>query len=94
MPAPHARVEQRLRTKHVGHDELGGAVDRSVDVRLGGEVDHDVVTRYRVGDLHRIADVALHESVARAVGDWRQVLEVAGVRQLVEHRDLGVLEPG
>jgi hypothetical protein len=41
----------------------------------------------------RVADVAAHEAVARAVRDGGEVGQVAGVGQLVEDGDLGVLVP-
>jgi hypothetical protein len=47
----------------------------------------------RPGEIGGAADVAPHEPVAQAVRDRREVGQVAGVGQLVEHRDLGVLEP-
>ena len=89
---PQRRLEHLLGAQHVGLDEVGGADDRPVDVRLGGEVDQDVVAGQRGVEVGRRADVAAHEAVPGAVGDRRQVGQVAGVGQLVEHRDLGAGE--
>jgi hypothetical protein len=62
-------------------------------VRLGGEVHDGVDRRLAEQAVHqrRIADVAVHEPVPRVVGDRRQVLQVAGVGQLVERDDVGVV---
>ncbi len=38
----------------------------------------------------RVADAALHEAVARVLGDRQQVVEVAGVGELVVADDLPV----
>src|SRR6202034_3053120 len=72
-----AGVEQGLHAGHVGHDELGRAGDRPVDVRLGGEVDHRVVAGQHLGQLCRVADVTLDERVPRVVLDRGEVGEVA-----------------
>ena len=61
---------------------------RAVDVGLGGEV-HDRVGVSGEGvDEGDIADVAFDEPVPDLALELRQVREVAGVGQLVEHRDL------
>ena len=44
----------------------------------------------RRADGVRVADAALHEAVARVVGDGREVLQVAGVGELVVDDDLPV----
>ncbi len=59
---------------------------------LGGEVHDHVGARHHVLDGGGVADVALDEPVARAVGDRGEVLLVARVGQLVEHHHLGVGE--
>jgi hypothetical protein len=67
-------------------------LDRAVDVRLGGEVDDGVDCREELVEQASVADVALDEGVARRVGDRREVGEVAGVCQRVEHDHLSALE--
>ena len=55
----------------VGRDELAGAVDRAVDVRLGRQV-HDGVGAMLLedpGDLRGVADVDLLEVVAGVIGE-------------------------
>ena len=77
-------VEQHLRAEHVGEDELGRAEDRTVDVRLGREVDDRVAAVGRARDGVRVGDVSLVEVVLDAF----EVRAVAGVGQLVENDDL------
>ncbi len=72
-------------------DELVARVDRAVDVGLGREVDDRVAAIGRVRDRVPIGDRAVHEAVARIVGDVRQVARVARVGERVEVHDL---EPG
>ena len=60
---------------------LGGEVHDCVDA--AGSVDRRV-------DGFAVADVGVHEAVARVLGDGHQVVEVAGVRELVEADDLPV----
>ena len=71
IPVGESRLQQRVCTDDVGIDELAGAVDGAIDVRLGGEVHHDVrlvlcedsvkrVAVYYVGVLERVARIAAH----------------------------------
>src|SRR5436305_4605528 len=73
-------VEEDLRAEHIGEDELRRAEDRTVDVRLGREVDDRVDAVGRAGDRIGIRDVAVHELVL----DPFEVRAVPGVGQLVE----------
>ena len=93
MPQLARGLEQRVCAEDVGAQERLGVVDRAVDVGLGGEV-HDRVDATGAVDRRahggRVADAALHEAVARVLGDRQQVLEVAGVGELVVADDLPV----
>src|ERR1700732_1551646 len=51
--------------------------------------DHVMIGHYLL-DQARIADVALDESVAGVRGHGREVLQVPGICQLVQHGDLNV----
>ena len=84
------RLEQHEGADDIGLDERLGAVDRAVDMALGGEVHHDVgaVSRERRPHGAGIADVDLREGIARIVGDGCEVVEVAGVGELVEAEHL------
>ena len=55
LPRP---LEQHVRAVDVRLDELGGAEDRAVDVRLGGEVDDRLAALGRSRDRGRVGDVA------------------------------------
>ena len=67
-------------------DERRRAFDAAVDVGFGGEVHYRVDSFFGEEPLDQssIADVALDEAVAGIGGDVGQVLEVAGVGELVE----------
>jgi len=75
------RLEQRIGSDDVGLDEFAGAVDRTVDVRFGGEMHDDVGPEIREDPVQRpaVADIGLFEAVTRIGGDFRQRFEVAGV---------------
>ena len=73
-------------------DEGVRAVDRAVDVALGGQVHHGIG---RVLGEHRVhggavADVGADEGVARAVGDRLERAQIGGVGQLVDIDDVRV----
>ena len=88
-PGVERGLQQGLGAQDVGDDEVRGAGDRTVDVRLGGEVDDGVVAGHEVVDEVHVADVALDEAVARGVGHLGQVRQRAGVGELVQDGDLG-----
>ena len=85
-------LEQAVGAQHVGADEGVRAVDRAIDMALGGEMHH------RIGGMlgeHRIhgvavADVGADEGVARAVGDGLERAQVGGVGELVDVDDVRV----
>ncbi len=83
-------LEQHERAVDVGHDELTGAHQRSIDVRLGGEVDDDVGGDHERRGGRRVRHVAAHERVPRIVEDLLEILQPSGVGQLVERRDVPV----
>src|SRR5690348_15103097 len=77
-------VEQDVGAEDVGLDELGGAEDRAVDMRLGREVNDRSATLGRGGDGGEIGNVGLEKLDVRAV----EVGPVARVGELVEDDDL------
>ena len=84
-------LEQDERAEDVGVDEIAGRQDRSIDVRLGREV-HDDVRLLRTSGAATPAS-----AMSPLTKRWRglsitlaQVLEPAGVGQLVERRDAPV----
>ena len=82
-PGVTGETEQHVGAEHVGLDELGRAEDRAVDVCLRGEVDDRLRAGGGLRDRVGIADVAVEELDAHAV----EVGAIAGVGELVEHRD-------
>src|SRR5205823_10251159 len=70
--------------------EIRGAEDRTVHMRLRGEVHHQVHPAHDVRHKGGVADVAADEPQPGVVGHRRQVRFVARVGELVQHDDLGV----
>ena len=83
------RFQQPECPHDIGRDEIGGAVDRAIDVRLRGKVDDRPrpVSIQQARDKLGIADVAAHENVAGVIGDACEIVEIAGVREFVETDD-------
>jgi len=86
---PTDRLEQTERRDHVGVDERRRAVNRAVDMRFSGEIQHRAraVACEQIVDQRAIADVATYEAVSRIVLRRRKVAEIAGVGKLVEIDD-------
>jgi len=82
------RLAQHRGSLHIGVDECQRLHERAVDVRLGGKVDDRVDLRGEGVHERGVADVAVDEPIAGCAIELGQVREVAGVRELVEDRDL------
>ena len=93
IPGVLAALQQVHGAQHVALDEDLGVLDAAVNVALGGKVDDiiGVILGDQVGDQGLVADVALHEDVAGVALDVLQVLQVAGVGQLVQIDEADVL---
>src|SRR5699024_7917514 len=91
-PVAAHRLEQGERADQVGVDERGRVGQRVVVVRLGGEMHHRVDARDQLVDQLGVGHVA-DDELGAAAG---QRGAVAGVGELVEHRDvdLGPQAPG
>ena len=78
--------EQREGTDDVGLDEGLRAIDRSIDVRLGRQVDDGVGPRIGEDPDHGagVRDVGAHEGHARILQRLFQIEQAAGVCQLVD----------
>src|SRR5688572_5742893 len=78
-------LEQSERADYVRVNELARPVDRSVDVRLGREMQHGswLVLLEQSSNRGRIGDVDVLEAVPRIVRHVGQRIEIACVRQLV-----------
>ena len=94
VPGFLGALQQVDGTHHVALDENFRVLDGAVNVALRGKVDDviEIVLCKQALDQLLVADVALHEDVAGVALNVLQVLEVAGVGQLVEvdQQDLGV----
>ena len=73
----------------IGLDEVFRAVDGAVHMAFSGKVEDGarLVLGQQTADQLRIADIALHEEVARVVLHCGQGFKVAGVGQLVQVED-------
>ena len=78
------RLQQREHARDVGPQELVGLDERAIDVRAGREIDDGVDAAGGVAHALGIADVAVHEGVARIALDVGEVGGIARVRELVE----------
>ena len=82
-------LEEGVGAVDVGADEALRIAYRAIDVRLRGEVEHDVGAAFH-GQRHVLArgHVAAEETITRVPLEVLQVVRVAGVGQLVEDGDL------
>lgn len=89
FPVGAHRFEQAEGANDVGLDEVFRAMNRTIDMRLGGEIDHR--TRLMLGqqllDQRRVGDIAVDEQVLGVAIDGRQALQVARVGQLIQVDD-------
>ena len=86
--------QQAQRADHIGLDEVFGPVDGAVHMRLGGKVDDGagLVLGQQLGNQIKVADIALHKSVAGIALQRGQVFKVARVGEFVEVDDGLVLQ--
>ena len=94
-PGQPAGVHYRVGTHAVGDHEILGAGDRSIDVALGREVEHGVVSFDRLREGVQIANVGVHEPKAAPAGvlDVTERGAVPGVGQGVVDGHLVVAVP-
>ena len=87
FPVRPRRLEQLEGADDVGVHEVAGALDRTVDVALGGEVDHRVDGVLGEHPAHQLAvgDVAVNELVARLPLEIGEAFAVPRVGEFVEH---------
>lgn len=88
-PVRERRPKERERTDDVGLHEFRRLIDRPVHVRLGSEVHHPHGSVHFEQTRHerQVTDVAVDENVLGPLGQGREVLQVAGVREPVEVHD-------
>ena len=92
-PALAHGLQQREHAEDVGAQEAVRLHQRTIDMRLGGEVHDGVHAAQRLAHQRGVADIALHERVARVALDVGEIRGIAGVGELVEIDDaiVGVL---
>ena len=90
MSCSPGRLEQRVRADDVGVQERARVVQRVVVVRLGGEVDHDVVARRPARRRARRRRCRPARSANRSAGQPVERRPVARVGELVQHGDVMV----
>ena len=86
-PVGEGGLEERRGADDVRADELAGAVDGAVHVRLRRQVEDRVRTEVRERLVHRrlVAYVSLQERIPRGIGNLLQRLQVASIGELVHH---------
>src|ERR1019366_6365327 len=86
-PERLGHLEQHMRTDDVGADEIIGPEDGTVDMRFCGEMHQriDVVLFARRSHGAFVANVAAHKYVTGITLESREILELAGVGQGIEH---------
>jgi hypothetical protein len=90
-PVIQRLLEQRVGALDISLDEFAGAIDRAVDMRLGGKMQHRVRLEraQQPGHGGAVADIAAMKAIARVVLDRLQRIEIGGIGQLVEIQHLG-----
>src|SRR5262245_19611285 len=87
-PMRERGLEQDIGTNNIGVDEIGGPVDRTIDMALRRQM-HDRVrieTRKNVGDGRAIADIGVAEMITRMAMNRSKRGKIAGVGQLVDDK--------
>ena len=89
-------LEQHISADHIGVDEIGRAVDRTIDMAFGGKMHHGIGRKVRKDACHGalVADVRGAEAEAAMAAHGIERGEVAGIGQLVddEHLVIGVFQ--
>src|SRR2546421_13094960 len=84
-------IEQVESPNYVALEEWVGPRYTSVDMSLGGEIDHNIGITYHPSAEARIGDVPLHKFVAWAFSQLVQVGGVAGWTHVVNINKLDLL---
>ena len=88
-PVGPYHFQQAERPGHVGVDEGRRTSDRTVHMTFRRKVQHcaDRVSAQQAPDQRAVADIAVHEVVARVARNACKIVQVAGIGQLVEVDD-------
>lgn len=78
-------LQQLVSAEHIGSNEFIRPADRSVEIRLGGELHHavDILIAHEIANQLCLTDVASHESIPSQTLSGGQIRSIAGVRELV-----------
>ena len=85
-----ASIHQHLRADDVGPHERPAIENAPIDMTFRREVHNEfrlVIFQHAINKL-AIADIAVLEQIPRVARDVREILRVAGIRQLVDVDDL------
>ena len=89
------RLDPTQRTGNIGVDEYLGLFNRAIDVTFGCEINDcvDPVLIYKLLNQRPVTDISLDELVVGVTLVLRKILQVAGVRELVQinHKAVVVL---
>jgi len=90
-PVIERLFEERVGARDIGLDEFARPVDRAVDMRFGGEMQHRIRLErtQQPGHDGAVANIAALKTVSRVLLDGLQRFEIGGVGQLVEVQHLG-----
>src|SRR5262245_4981438 len=89
-PMRQRRLEQNIGADHIGIDELGGSIDRAVDMAFRRQM-HDgigIKADEGVGNSGPVADVGATELVTAVTVNRVERGEIAGIGQFVEDEHL------
>ena len=91
-PMGERRFQHHIGAFDIGPDELRRAVDRAVDMRFRGEVEHGVGIEIPQQPEHRlaIANIGLAKAVAGVVLDFSQRGQIRRIGELVDVQHSGV----
>ena len=89
-PMRERGLEQHIGADHIGVDEIGRAVDRTIDMAFGGKMHHGVGRKVRkyAPDRALVADVRGAEPELAVAAHGIEGGEVAGISQLVDDEHL------
>lgn len=83
------RLEQAERALHIGPEERLRIRDGIIVMRLGRVMHDRVMTRHDTIQQIRVADIT-HDQFHTILGQTRDVLRIAGIRELVQHGHMHV----
>jgi hypothetical protein len=82
-------LQERERSENVGLDELSRRIDRAINMRFGGEMEHRIRMRLLEDGLqcNSVADVRVAENMLGVVTCGSEGFQVSGIGQRVDIDD-------